>query len=94
MQDQKSPRDMFESSIHGLATVSAVAVTFLTVPLVYDYSIDWIRDFSADNYGQTVAGLASIGWFGTCTLFIFFLARASLSTGLTMGGLALAARFL
>ena len=94
MKNQPSPKDLFESSIYGLASVSAVAVTFLAVPLVYDNSIDWIRDFSAQHYGEFVADLASIGWFGTCSLFIFFLARASLSTCLTVGGLAIAARFL
>ena len=94
MQDKKSPRSLFESSIYGLANVSAVAVTFLSVPLVYDYTINWISSFAATHYGDTAAGFASFGWFITCALFIFFLTRASLSTGLMIGGLALATRFL
>lgn len=94
-KDQKAAaRNVFMSSIQGLANVLAVIVTFLATPLIYGQSIDWIQRFTASNYGLGFEGLVAFVWFTVTAAFVFFIARASASTALVMGGIALATRLI
>ncbi|MGH1351636.1 MAG: hypothetical protein ACRBBN_12650 [Methyloligellaceae bacterium] len=93
-KQRETTRSIFMSSVHGLANVGAVAVTFFSVPALYSRTVDWVSSFAANHYGAELSDLASFAWFIILALLIFFIARASLSTLLVMGGLAIAVRFL
>lgn len=82
------------SSIQGLANTLAVLVTFLGAPPLYSRTIGWIQTFSVQHYGYGVEGMTSLIWGGVCAALVFFISRASISTALVMGGIALATRFL
>ena len=85
-------RSMFVGSVRGLANVGAAIATFLASPEAYDLTVDWVRAYIANHYGPGWRDVVEIVWFGLVVLLCFFLARASLSTLLVMGGLALATR--
>ena len=85
---------IFMGSIQGLANTGAVAATFFLAPLFYSWSDPWIREFTALHYGGEYADPMSYLWFAISACLVFFTARASLSTLLVMGGLAVATRFL
>lgn len=91
---KEASRNVFMSSIMGLANTLAVAVTFFGVPPVYGRTLPYIQDFTTHHYGQGFEDLVTLGWFGICTCTIFFLSRGSLSVALMMGGTAFALRFL
>ena len=90
----QATQSTFISSVKGMANTLAVAVTFFTVPILFRSTSDWVRAFTVSQYGPDWTDLVLIGWFVICVLFVFFVSRASLSTALIMGGLALAARVL
>ncbi len=87
-------RSIFMSSLTGLANTLAVVVTFIGVPPLYGKTIDWVQSYTAANYGYGFEDLTSLTWFILCTCIVFFVSRASISTALVMGGLAVATRFL
>ena len=89
-QQRAATQSIFMSSVKGLANTLAVLVTFFTVPAVYSRSVDWVAAFT----GAEFTDFASFVWFILLALLVFFTARASISTLLVMGGLALAVRFL
>lgn len=91
---REASQSIFMSSMKGLANTGAVAATFFATPLLYSGSVDWIRSFAATHYGSDWTDITSFAWFVLVALLTFFIARASLSTLLVMGGLAVAARFL
>ncbi len=93
-KQREATQSIFMSSIHGLANVGAVAVTFFSVPAVYSRTVNWVSAFAANHYGAEFSDFASFAWFIILALLVFFIARASLSTLLVMGGLAIAVRFL
>jgi len=93
-KQRAATRSIFMSSVHGLANTLAVLVTFFTVPAVYGRSVDWVAAFTGAHYGAEFTDFVSFVWFILLALLVFFTARASISTLLVMGGLALAARFL
>lgn len=87
-------RSIFLSSLTGLANTLAVGVTFIGVPPLYGKTINWVQGYTAANYGYGFEDLTAFAWFILCTLIVFFVSRASISTALMMGGLAVATRFL
>ncbi len=87
-------RSIFMSSLTGLANTLAVVATFLGAPPLFSKTIPWAQAYAARHYGYGYDDLVSLGWFVTCVLIVFFVSRASISTALVMGGLALATRFL
>lgn len=91
---QEASKGIFMSSVGGLANVLAVAATLLTAPLLYGNTVDWVTDFTGQHYGYGFDPLICLIWGACCGLGIFFAARASLSTGLVMAGIAVAMRFL
>jgi hypothetical protein len=93
-QQRAAARSIFMSSVEGLANTLAVVVTFFAVPPLYGRTVDWVAAFTARHYGAEFADLASLAWFVLAALLVFFTARASISTLLVMGGIALALRFL
>ena len=87
-------RSVFMSSVHGLANTLAVVVTFFLAPLMYGRTIYWVQSYTASNYGNGLEDLVALVWGCVCAALVFFVSRASISTALVMGGLALATRFL
>ena len=83
----------FASSLQGLATLVAMVTAFLGTPALYGRTINWLQDYTYYNYGAGFEDLVAFTWFLMCGGMIFFLARATLSTALIMGGLALVTRF-
>lgn len=93
-KQREATRSIFMSSIEGLANTGAVAVTFLTTPQVFSATNNWIRAYTAYHYGPEFTDIVGFAWFVIVAFFVFFIARASFSTMLVMGGLAIAVRFL
>lgn len=97
-QQQNHPnqagRSIFMSSVTGLANVLAVVVAFFATPVAYNRTVGWVQGFTAGNYGPGFEDITAFIWWLIVALLIFFFARASISTALVMGGLAIAARFL
>ncbi len=93
-QYSQASQSIFMSSITGLANILAVVVTFLGAPPLYGKTVDWITQYTAENYGYGWEDVTSFVWFLLCAGIVFFVSRASISTALVMGGLAVATRFL
>lgn len=91
---QQAGRSIFMSSIVGLSNIIAVIVTFFATPLAYGHSVGWVQRFTSRHYGYGFEDITAFVWWMIVALLIFFGARASISTALVMGGLAIAARFL
>tara|TARA_R110001606_G_scaffold399304_1_gene584237 strand:+ start:13736 stop:14032 length:297 start_codon:yes stop_codon:yes gene_type:complete len=89
----EAAKSIFTSSVTGLANVAAFAAAFLATPAIYGLSSEWMNDFTAKNYGPEWSDITDPIWFVVIALTTFFVARASISTVLVMGGLAIAARF-
>jgi len=87
----KASEAIFMSSMKGLANVLAVVCTFFGTGPLYSATVDWVLEFSQNHYGAG-GDFVSILWGCVCAAFIFFVARASLSTALVMGALTLATR--
>ena len=92
--DRAGARSTFMGSVKGLATTIAVGAAFFITPVIYSSTVSWVQRFAATHYGYGWDDLVSIGWFLITACTVFFVARASISTVLVMGGLALATRFL
>ena len=84
---------IFMSSMMGLANVLAVVVTFFGTGPLHSNTVGWIVQFSTRNYGFIDTDIISLLWGAICAALIFFIARASISTALVMGALAIAMRF-
>ena len=91
---QDAGRSIFMSSIQGLANTLALLITFLGAPPLYSNTIGWVQVFVVRHYGYGVESETVIVWGGVCAALVFFISRASISTALVMGGIALATRFL
>ena len=87
-------RSIVMSSVTSLANVSAVVVAFFATPVAYQRTVGWVQSFTANHYGYGFEDITAFIWWLIVALLIFFFARASISTALVMGGLAIAARFL
>lgn len=94
MFNKNSAQSTFMDSIHGLANVLAATVAFFGTGPIYERTIGWVMIFTARHYGAEFTDFASFAWFVLIAFLVFFTARASLSTLLVMGGLAIAVRFL
>ena len=82
----------FMSGINGLGLVLAIIACFFGTPPLYDLTVFWVAEFSDRYYGREWTDLIRAAWWLSCAAAIFFAARATLSTALTMAGLAIAAR--
>ena len=85
---------MFTSSMNGLANVIAVLASFLGTPWLFNSTIEWLHEYTARAYGYGYETPVSIVWFLSCSMLIFFTARATVSTALVMGGAALVTRLM
>lgn len=63
-------------------------------PVSYNRTVGWVQTFTASHYGYGFEDITAFIWWLIVALLIFFFARASISTALVMGGLAIAALFL
>lgn len=89
---REAAQSVFMSSVEGLANVGAVVVTFFLAPILFDKTIPLVRRFAEAHYIEGISDLMTLVWFVISAVLVFFIARASLSTVLVMGGLALAVR--
>ena len=85
-------QSIFMSSVTGLANTLAVIVTFLCAPLLYGRTVGWIQGFVTNNYGYGWSDITAVLWALVTACLVFFISRASISTALVFGGLALATR--
>ncbi len=91
-KQREAGRSMLAGSIKGLGNLAAAAATFLLTPLAYGATIDWVEDFTSEHYGRDWTDISGIVWFVIVAGVVFFTARASITTLITMGGFALASR--
>ena len=82
------------SSLMGLANILAVIAAFIGSPWLYGKSITWVQTYIAHNYGYGFDDIVALVWAIICAGLIFFTARASISTALVMGGMAIVARLI
>ena len=68
----EATRNVFMSSIHGLANTLAVVVTFLGTPALYGRTIGWVQAYTASNYGYGLHDLVGLVWGCTCAALVFF----------------------
>jgi hypothetical protein len=85
-------KSIFMSSVTGLANTLALVATFIGAPALYGRSVGWVQSFTAQHYGYGWEDLTAFFWFIICAALVFFISRASVSTALVMGGLAIATR--
>ena len=85
-------QSIFMSSVTGLANTLAVVTTFIGAPPLYGRTVGWVQGFAANNYGSGFEDITAFTWGVVCACLVFFISRASISTALVMGGLALATR--
>jgi hypothetical protein len=85
-------QSIFMSSVTGLANTLAVVTTFMGAPPLYGGTVGWVQDFTSNHYGYGFEDLTAFVWGVVCAALVFFISRASISTALVMGGLALATR--
>lgn len=84
----------FTKSAEGLANMLAVAAAFFGTAPLYTNTVDWVVGFAARHYASGLDELVAFCWFITCAVTIFFTARMTIGTAITMGAMAVAARFL
>lgn len=89
---RQAGQSIFMSSIIGLANTLAVVAAILGTPPLYGHTIGLLQGYITKTYGAGLEDLTSICWFFACACLVFFTSRASISTALVMGGLAIAAR--
>ncbi len=89
---KQAGQSIFLSSVTGLANTLALVVTFIGAPTMYGKTIGWVQTFTANQYGHGWHDITAFCWFCICVCLVFFLSRASISTALVMGGLAVATR--
>lgn len=85
-------QSIFMSSVMGLANTLAVVATFLGAPPLYGRTVGWVQVFTSHHYGTGYEDITAFLWGLVCGCLVFFVSRASISTALVMGGLALATR--
>ena len=85
-------QSIFMSSVTGLANTLAVVTTFIGAPPLYGRTVTIVQDYTSNNYGYGYEDLTAFIWGVTCAALVFFISRASISTALVMGGLAVATR--
>lgn len=85
---------VFMGSVTGLANMAAGVITFLLTPLLHARSAEWVDAFTRQHYGHDWANAMDFVWWVIVALTVFFVARATVSTLLVMGGLAFALRFI
>ena len=86
-------QQVFMSSVEWLANLLAVLAAFILTPEIYARTVNWVVDYTASRYGAGFEDLTHFAWFVMTALLVFFGARASLTTAIVAGGLALATRF-
>lgn len=91
---KEAGKNIFMSSMVGLANVLAVIITFICAPLLYNKTEPWMQNYVYVQYGAGLSDLVSFIWFIITILLIFFVSRASVATALIMGAMAFAMRLL
>ncbi len=87
-------RNLFMSSVTGLANTVAVTVTFFGAPQLWQRSVGYVRDITFQTYGASLVDFAAFAWFVICAALVFYISRASIGTALIFGGMAIVSRFM
>lgn len=87
-------KNVFMSSVTGLANVLAFIAAFLGGPALFNLSGPFIMEMTYQTYGEEILGIAYMVWYATCYLLVFFVSRATIGTALIFGGLAIITRFM
>lgn len=87
-------KNIFMSSVSGLANTVAVGVTFFGAPMLYQRSLGFVQNMTYQIYGAGWADFVSFAWFLICVSLVFFVSRMSIGTALIFGGLAIVTRFM
>lgn len=90
--EREAGRSIFLASTKGFANTAAAIVAFFATGPLYGKTVDWVTDYTADQYGTGLEDLVAFFWFIAVACMSFFVARASVATLIVMGGLALATR--
>ncbi|MEM0929599.1 MAG: hypothetical protein AAFX52_11925 [Pseudomonadota bacterium] len=91
-QHSQASQSTFMGSVKWLANMLAVIITFFLTPKAYSLTESFVIDYTSDHYGYGFEDITSFVWGIYLALTIFFFSRATVSTSLVMGGLALASR--
>ncbi len=94
MNHAQAGKNIFMSSIVGLANILALIAAFFGGPMLWQHTIVFVRDLTYQTYGEGLIGIASLAWYGLSFMLVFFVARMSIGTALVMGGAAFIARFM
>lgn len=87
-------RNIFMSSVTGLANTVAVIVTFFGAPQLYQRSVGFVQNMTYQTYGAGLVDFVGFVWFLICVALVFYLSRASIGTALIFGGMAIVSRLM
>ncbi len=89
---REAGQSIFMGSMKGFANTCAVGVTFFVTGPIHSQTVGWVTAYTAWHYGAGWEDLVSFVWFVLVACMAFFVSRASVSTLIMMGGLAVATR--
>ena len=77
MYQQQRPqgKSPINDAIRMLALVSAIAVTFFVTPQAYEASIEFVKNYTIENYGYGFVSVVPFFW-GVCTILVTFFASS------------------
>lgn len=90
---RQASQSLFMSSMIGVANILAVVAAFIGSPWLYAKSIGWVQTYIVNHYGYGFQDITSFVWFIICAGFVFFTARASISTAIVMTALTVMTKF-
>lgn len=91
--DRQAGTAVYMKAVAGLTNVAAAILTFFVCPIAHRASAPFVIAFTDQNYAPGLAPLISGLWFVALAALLFFGGRALIGAAITMGGLAIAARF-
>ena len=91
---KEAGRDIFMSSVRGIANVAAFAIAFLLTPKAHTASVGWVQDMVRESWGYGWDDMIWFVWGGVVALGLFFVSRMTVATLIVMGGMAIMTRFM
>lgn len=92
-EHREANRSLFMSSMKGLSTWLAAALTLIAAPSLYALTKTWAAHLAIQLYGWSWADPLQTVWYLLCWPICFFAIRASLVTAIMMAALTAAVRF-
>ena len=87
---KQEAKGVYQTSVSLVANALGIGVAFFATGPAYNLSIDWVLAFSAQHYGPGWDDFIKPFWFTLIGVGMVGVARASITTLFTLGGLALA----